>query len=152
MVAFEAIVSGALYLVSALVLAVLASAAFVAPRDEDSPQADFLPAAALLLAAFLIVALLGLGVEGAKLSGGGRPAGALLGAVARQPRSRRAAPLGRRRRGAIFTPGARERRRHHAHGPLSKLDTTAELGRAHRNRLWPRAAPQARAVRGDARA
>jgi copper transport protein len=78
MVALEAIVSGALYLVSALLLAVLASASFIAPQDEDSPQANFLSAAAVLLAGFLIVAILALEVQGAQLSGGAFPSLDLL--------------------------------------------------------------------------
>ena len=73
MVALEATVSGALYIVSALVLAVLASASFVAPQEENSPRVNFLSKAACLLAAFLIVALLALAVQGAKLSGGALP-------------------------------------------------------------------------------
>lgn len=73
MVIFEAVISGALYLVSALIVGTLASASFVAPQDEHSPPTNFLSATAFLLAGFLIVALLALGVQGSQLSGGAMP-------------------------------------------------------------------------------
>lgn len=72
MLVCEAIVSGAVYLLAALVVGTLAAPAYLFPQEEDSP-ANFFSGAAIFLAAFLAAALLSLVVQGAKLSGGALP-------------------------------------------------------------------------------
>src|SRR5690242_20109572 len=73
MLVLEAIVSGAAYLSAGLVVGTLAAAACLVPEEEDAPPANFLAAAAIFLAAFLIASVLALIVQGAKLSGGALP-------------------------------------------------------------------------------
>jgi putative copper export protein len=73
MVVCEAIVSGAVYLLAALVVGTLATAAYIVPQDQDSPTTNFLGGAALLLAGFLTSSLFALIIQGAKLSDGALP-------------------------------------------------------------------------------
>src|ERR1044071_2461253 len=73
MVVCEAIVSGAVYLLAALVVGALAAPAYIVPHDQHSPAMNFFAGAALLLAGFLTASVFALIIQGAKLSGGALP-------------------------------------------------------------------------------
>jgi putative copper export protein len=79
MLALEGLVSAALYLLSALILGSLATAAFVLPPGGSPLRKQLLSFAAIFTAAFLLIAAAALVVQGAKLSGGGLPSLDILG-------------------------------------------------------------------------
>src|SRR3954466_5015361 len=78
MFALEALVSGALYIISALVVGTLAAASFMLPPDETPLRKTLLSSAIVLIAIFLLAAVVALAVQGAKLSGGALPTGDIL--------------------------------------------------------------------------
>lgn len=73
MVALEAVVSGIAYIIVALFMGTLVTASFVLPAEENVLRRTLFSSALVLLLAFLLIAVLSLVVQGAKLQGGNRP-------------------------------------------------------------------------------
>ncbi len=79
MIALEGLASAAVYWTSALVLGALATASLVLPPGETPVRRQLLSLAAIFTAAFLLIAVAALAVQGARLAGGAPPSLDLLG-------------------------------------------------------------------------